>query len=122
MDFGFSIPDLTEKPLVNLIYKPLLPIILFLRNPKHCNSTEIEPSLTHVFVPPPPPRPEPRSTSSPPIPAEGHHRDCDVETSPDQEDQPESRPDAPLRAAFVSWRSARVAQAPPPPAVVRRRR
>ncbi|KAF3612163.1 hypothetical protein DY000_02046637 [Brassica cretica] len=97
---------------------------------------ETEPSLTPEIVPPPPPRPEPRSTSSPPIPDEDHHRDRDVETSRDQEDQPESRPDAPSRAAFLPRRSARVAHAPPPsstrsargshappaPAVVRRRR
>ncbi|KAF3587738.1 hypothetical protein F2Q69_00029155 [Brassica cretica] len=90
-------------------------------NPKRCNSTEIEPSLTPKIVPPPPPRPEPRSTSSPPIPAEDHHSDRDVETSPDQEDQLESRQDAPSRAAFVMRCSARVSHAPPPPAVVRRR-
>ncbi|KAF2555576.1 hypothetical protein F2Q68_00017156 [Brassica cretica] len=75
---------------------------------------ETEPSLTPEIVPPPPPRPEPRSTSSPPIPNDDHHRDLDVETSRDQEDQLESRPDAPLSAAFLPRRSARVAHAPPP--------
>ncbi|KAF2544089.1 hypothetical protein F2Q68_00032980, partial [Brassica cretica] len=80
---------------------------MLLLNPKRCNSTETEPSLTPEIVPPPPPRPEPRSTSSPPIPDEDHHRDRDVETSRDQEDQPESRPDAPSRAAFLPRRSAR---------------
>ncbi|KAF3611454.1 hypothetical protein DY000_02049748 [Brassica cretica] len=83
-------------------------------NPKRCNPTETEPSLTPEIVPPPPPRPEPRSTSSPPIPNDDHHRDLDVETSRDQEDQLESRPDAPLSAAFLPRRSARVAHAPPP--------
>ncbi|KAF3556475.1 hypothetical protein F2Q69_00017921 [Brassica cretica] len=82
--------------------------------------TKVEPSLTPEIVPPPPPRPEPRSTSSPPIPTEVSDRD--VETSPDQEDQPESRPDPPSRTAFVPRRSARVTHAPPPPAVVHRRR
>ncbi|KAF3505131.1 hypothetical protein F2Q69_00043264 [Brassica cretica] len=99
------------------------------RNPKRCNSTKTEPSLTPEIVPPPPPRPEPRSTSSPPIPDEDHHRDRDVETSRDQEDQPESRPDAPSSAAFLlhrsarasSTRSAREIHAPPPRIVFRRR-
>ncbi|KAF2556155.1 hypothetical protein F2Q68_00017716 [Brassica cretica] len=85
-------------------------------------TAEIEPSLRPEIVPPPPSRPEPRSTSSSPIPAEGHYSDRDVETSPDQEDQPESRADPPSRTAFVPRRSARVAHAPPPPAVVHHRR
>ncbi|KAF3572543.1 hypothetical protein F2Q69_00062520 [Brassica cretica] len=115
---------------------PLLGLLQRRLNPKRCNFTETEPSLTPEIVPPPPPRPEPRSTSSLPIPDEDHHRDRDVETSRDQEDQPESRPDAPSRATFLPRRSARVAHAPPPsstrsargshappaPTVVRRRR
>ncbi|KAF3526624.1 hypothetical protein F2Q69_00047217 [Brassica cretica] len=97
---------------------------------------ESEPSSRSETVPPQPPSTESRSVVEPPQNTEDRHRVRDAETSPEPEDQPQNRRDAPSSADFLSRRSAHVAHAPPPssvhsargshappaPAVVRRRR
>ncbi|KAF3556474.1 hypothetical protein F2Q69_00017920 [Brassica cretica] len=95
--------DLEESDDFGAFWRYLDPVTSVCQSPLVLQEAlEIEPSRTPEIVPP-------KVTGNP------HHRDRDVETSPDQEDPPGSRPGAPSCAAFFPRRSARVAHAPPPP-------
>ncbi|XP_056858199.1 uncharacterized protein LOC130507514, partial [Raphanus sativus] len=105
------------KDLGKNLSAPCLPVEIMERQVKAVQ--EIEPSLRLVTNPPPSPVPEPRSDTTPPSHAEDHHRVRDVERSPELENQPENRRDAPPSAERSF---AREDHAPPPPPDVRRSR
>ncbi|KAF3574825.1 hypothetical protein F2Q69_00063611 [Brassica cretica] len=85
--------------------------------PKRLISGETEPSRGVEIVQPPSPSSLHSEPSITVLGNQGHYRVRDAETSPDQEDQPESHRHAPSHAARSP---ARESHAPPSPPDIRR--